>query len=116
MAASRPGAIIPGPPSTPAALASSASSASLSSRRPISAFSRAMKSMRATLLLSRPPDNPERLRFPAKRAKLVVGDEAAFAGSELLHLGEQVGAPLLVDVDAELLCLDPDRVEATLLA
>src|SRR5215467_6589628 len=43
--------------------------------------------------------------------ELVVGDEAAFARPQLLHLREQLGAASLGHVDPELLRLDPDRVE-----
>src|SRR5262249_31451320 len=48
--------------------------------------------------------------------QLVVGDEAALPGPELLDPREQVGPALLRDVEPELLDLDPDRVEAALLA
>src|SRR5262245_3487744 len=49
-------------------------------------------------------------------AELVVADEPALPGAELLHLREHLGAPLLRNVEPELICLDPDRVEAALLA
>src|SRR3954451_4110061 len=48
--------------------------------------------------------------------ELVVGDEAALARPELLDAGEQFRPPLLGHVETELLHLDPDRVEAALLA
>src|SRR6187200_1961547 len=48
--------------------------------------------------------------------ELGVRDEAALLDAERLHLGQHVGALLLGDVDAELVGLDPDRVEAALLA
>src|SRR4051812_34659873 len=51
-----------------------------------------------------------------ERPELLVGDEPALLGAELLDAGEQLRAPLLGDVEAELLGLDPDRVEAALLA
>src|SRR6187549_1945418 len=49
-------------------------------------------------------------------AELVVADEPAFPRPELLHLREHFGAPLLGNVEPELLRFDPDRVEAALLA
>src|SRR4051794_3504334 len=49
-------------------------------------------------------------------AELVVGDEAPLADAELLDSGEQLGPPFFRDVEAELLGLDADRVEAALLA
>src|SRR5262245_3509402 len=49
-------------------------------------------------------------------AELVVADEPALPGAELLDLREHLGPPLLRDVEPELLGLDPDRVEAALLA
>src|SRR3989442_1086971 len=48
--------------------------------------------------------------------ELVVGDEAALARAELLDAGQQLRPPLLGHVETELLHLDPDRVEAALLA
>src|SRR4051794_7013015 len=49
-------------------------------------------------------------------AELVVGDEATLADAELLDAGEQVCPPFFRHVEAELLGLDADRVEAALLA
>src|SRR4026209_738702 len=49
-------------------------------------------------------------------AELVVADEPAFPRPELLHLREHFGAPLVGNVEPELLRFDPDRVEAALLA
>src|SRR5215218_8050651 len=49
-------------------------------------------------------------------AELVVADEPALPGAELLHASEHLGAPLLRNVEPELLRLDPDRVEPALLA
>src|SRR5262249_10601665 len=48
--------------------------------------------------------------------KLVVGDEAALFGAELLHGVEHLGAALLGNVEPQLVRLDPDRVEPALLA
>src|SRR4051794_35025478 len=48
--------------------------------------------------------------------ELVVGDEPALLHAELLHRIEDLGAPLLRDVEAELVRLDADRVEPALLA
>src|SRR4051812_14382573 len=48
--------------------------------------------------------------------ELVVRDQAALARPELLDAREQIRPPLLGHVEAELLELDPDRVEPTLLA
>src|SRR5436190_6987402 len=48
--------------------------------------------------------------------ELRVGDEAPLACAELLHPREQLGATLLGHVEAELLGLDPNRVEPALLA
>src|SRR4029079_2976893 len=49
-------------------------------------------------------------------AELVVGHEPALARPELLHAREHLGVPILGQVEPELLGLDPDRVEAALLA
>src|SRR6185437_782321 len=48
--------------------------------------------------------------------ELVVGDQPALAGSELLHSCQHLRAPLLGNVHSELVGLDPDRIESTLLA
>src|SRR5205814_7521391 len=48
--------------------------------------------------------------------QLVVGDEGALARPELLHPRQQLRPALLGHGEAELLDLDPDRVEPALLA
>src|SRR3954463_4938460 len=52
----------------------------------------------------------------AQFPELVVGDEPALLYAARLHLREQLGVPALGNVEAELLHLDPGRVEAALLA
>src|SRR5205814_8203461 len=49
-------------------------------------------------------------------AELVVGDETALLGAELLHGREQAAPGFVVELEAELVRLDPDRVEPALLA
>src|SRR4051812_17037370 len=49
-------------------------------------------------------------------AELVVRHESALARAELLHLCEEVRARVVGEVEAELVGLDPDRVEPALLA
>src|SRR4051812_46232087 len=49
-------------------------------------------------------------------AELVVRHESALARAELLHLGEEVRPRVVGEAEAELLGLDPDRVESALLA
>src|SRR5579859_7645385 len=51
-----------------------------------------------------------------ERPELVVGHKPALSCTKLLDLYEQLRAAILTDVKAELLRLDPNRVEATLLA
>ena len=51
-----------------------------------------------------------------ERPELVVGDEPALLDAELLHRREHLGAALVGNVEPELVRLDPDRVEAALLA
>src|SRR5436305_8903963 len=48
--------------------------------------------------------------------ELLVGDEPALSRAERLHLRQHLGAAFLRKVDSELLGLDPDRVQAALLA
>jgi len=48
--------------------------------------------------------------------ELVVGDEAALLGAEPLHLRQQARPLVLRHVEGELGDLDPDRVDAALLA
>src|SRR5436309_5128608 len=47
--------------------------------------------------------------------ELVVGDEAALLRAELLDALEQLSLRVVVEIEAELLRLDPDRVESALL-
>src|SRR2546421_4566382 len=54
--------------------------------------------------------------FDCHRSELVVGDEAALAGGELLHAREQLALPLVGDLETQLDALDPDRVDPALLA
>src|SRR3954469_8758878 len=51
-----------------------------------------------------------------KLAELVVAHEAALARPELLDAREHLGIARFREVEPELLGLDPDRVEAALLA
>src|SRR6188472_739061 len=88
------------------------SSASRSSTRTLQP-PRASRAAQASELIPLPTTTASATR---ELAELVVGHEAAFAGPELLHAREHVCVTVLGQVEPELLGLDPDRVEPTLLA
>src|SRR5262245_18918089 len=49
-------------------------------------------------------------------AELVVGDDVALLRPELLDANEQLSLRVVVEIETELFGLDPDRVDAALLA
>src|SRR5690349_12899086 len=49
-------------------------------------------------------------------AELVVRDDVPLLRAQVLHLDQQVALRVVVEIEAELLRLDPDRVDAALLA
>src|SRR3954462_12652973 len=74
---------------------------------------RASRAAQASELIPLPTTTASATR---ELAELVVGHETALARAELFDAREHVGVAVLRQIEPELLGLDPDRVDPTLLA